>query len=125
MLKSSLAPILSIIPMKPPKYPVACLSLFRPSAVRDNVSVNAVEPPPQSHPTSAYIHLPFCRKRCHYCDFPIVALGSSSANLPDDIDDPRILNYVQLLCREIEATKVLKSDNNSPLKTVFLGGGTP
>ncbi|RZC85720.1 hypothetical protein C5167_026390 [Papaver somniferum] len=125
MLKSSLAPILSIIPMKPPKYPVACLSLFRPSAVRDNVSANAVEPPPQSYPTSAYIHLPFCRKRCHYCDFPIVALGSSSANLPDDIDDPRILNYVQLLCREIEATKVLKSDNHSPLKTVFFGGGTP
>ncbi|KAI3880928.1 hypothetical protein MKW92_040802 [Papaver armeniacum] len=118
MLKSSLAPILSIILMKP-KYPVACLSLckaFRPSAVRDNVL---------SYPTSAYIHLPICRKRCHYCDFPIVALGSSSANLPDDVDDPRILNYVQLLCREIEATKVLKSDNNSPLETVFFGGCTP
>ncbi|KAI3931415.1 hypothetical protein MKX01_040332 [Papaver californicum] len=129
MLKSAFAPILSTIPRKP-KCPVACLSLckaFRPSAVRDNVSINTVEPlkpPPQSYPTSAYIHLPFCRKRCHYCDFPIVALGSSSSNLPDDIGDPRILNYVQLLCREIEATNVLKSDN-SPLKTVFFGGGTP
>ncbi|KAI3894234.1 hypothetical protein MKX03_013881 [Papaver bracteatum] len=123
MLKSALAPILSAIPMIP-KYPVARCKAFRPSAARDNVSINSVEPfepPPHSYPTSAYIHLPFCRKRCHYCDFPIVALDSSS----DDIDDPRILNYVQLLCREIEATKVLKSDNYSPLKTVFLGGGTP
>lgn len=39
-------------------------------------------------------------------------------------DDSRIINYVQLLCREIEATNV-KSNHNPPLKTVFFGGGTP
>ncbi|KHN23263.1 hypothetical protein glysoja_040232 [Glycine soja] len=43
--------------------------------VRHNAPVNPITPPPAS---SAYIHLPFCRKRCHYCDFPIVALGSAS-----------------------------------------------
>ncbi|KAL2539606.1 Radical SAM superfamily protein [Abeliophyllum distichum] len=81
-------------------------------------------------PTSAYIHLPFCRKRCHYCDFPIIALGSSSSSLSSstttnsDCDDPRILNYVETLCREMKATK-LSSDPNPPLETVFFGGGTP
>ncbi|RVW62077.1 Oxygen-independent coproporphyrinogen-III oxidase-like protein sll1917 [Vitis vinifera] len=83
-------------------------------------------PPPQPHhnlpPVSAYIHLPFCRKRCHYCDFPIVALGSSFTPPPED--DPRILNYTQLICREIEATKP-ECYPTPPLETVFFGGGTP
>ncbi|KAJ3701699.1 hypothetical protein LUZ61_005404 [Rhynchospora tenuis] len=78
---------------------------------------------PKQPPTSAYIHLPFCRKRCHYCDFPIVALGSSSSQ-PGYDNDPRISNYIQVLIREIKATK-LESDIQPPLETVFFGGGTP
>lgn len=70
---------------------------------------------------SAYVHLPFCRKRCHYCDFPIVALGSSASQTNYD---PRITNYVQLICREINATR-LDFDTKPPLETVFFGGGTP
>ncbi|XP_035539712.1 heme chaperone HemW-like [Juglans regia] len=72
-------------------------------------------------PTSAYIHLPFCRKRCHYCDFPIVALDSSS-NQTDD--DPRALNYIQLLCQEINATRI-EFETNPSLEKVFFKGGTP
>ncbi|XP_078157762.1 radical SAM superfamily protein [Carex rostrata] len=78
---------------------------------------------PKEPPTSAYIHLPFCRKRCHYCDFPIVALGSTSSQ-PGYDNDPRISNYIQLLLREIKATKPV-SDSQTPLETVFFGGGTP
>ncbi|KAJ0104838.1 hypothetical protein Patl1_18228 [Pistacia atlantica] len=64
-------------------------------------------PSPSTIPTAAYIHLPFCRKRCHYCDFPIVALGSSSGSTQTSHDDdPRISNYIRLLCREINATKL-------------------
>lgn len=76
---------------------------------------------PKLPPASAYVHLPFCRKRCHYCDFPIIALGSSSHN---GGDDPRISSYVETLCREIMATKP-NSGSWPPLETVFLGGGTP
>nr|GMD31983.1 oxygen-independent coproporphyrinogen-III oxidase-like protein sll1917 [Ipomoea batatas] len=91
-----------------------------PETVRRNASIDF----PNLHklpPTSAYVHLPFCRKRCHYCDFPILALGASSPR-PDD--DPRIVDYVELICREIRATQV-NSNTNSPLETVFFGGGTP
>ncbi|KAM3704099.1 hypothetical protein ACJW31_04G150000 [Castanea mollissima] len=131
MLKSTFTPLFSIFPAKPrtPKLfhyrTISVSNTFTPNppSARQNDSSNTLTiPPPQLPPTSAYIHLPFCRKRCHYCDFPIVALGSSSNQTNDD--DPRILNYVQLLCREINATK-LESNGNPPLKTVFFGGGTP
>ncbi|EPS62037.1 hypothetical protein M569_12756, partial [Genlisea aurea] len=72
-------------------------------------------------PSSAYVHLPFCRKRCHYCDFPVIAIGSSSRNA----DSPRISDYVETLCREIDATDSDFNPRPPPLETVFLGGGTP
>ncbi|KZV46499.1 radical S-adenosyl methionine domain-containing protein 1, mitochondrial [Dorcoceras hygrometricum] len=74
-------------------------------------------------PTSAYVHLPFCRKRCHYCDFPIIALGSSSTMTNDD--DPRMSTYVETVCREIKSTKLDASNNHPCLETIFFGGGTP
>nr|DAD34342.1 TPA_asm: hypothetical protein HUJ06_004982 [Nelumbo nucifera] len=128
LLRATFTPIFTAIPYKS-KIPAASLSisnafLNNPLSVRENSSLNAnaTNQNPLLPPTSAYVHLPFCRKRCHYCDFPIVALGSSLSQTEDD--DPRIANYVQLLCREIEATKVA-SNNNPPLETVFFGGGTP
>nr|XP_010930027.1 uncharacterized protein LOC105051348 [Elaeis guineensis] len=96
-------------PNPPPRPPTVC-----------KFSSSADIPPP----TSAYVHLPFCRKRCHYCDFPIIALGSSSSPSPSHENDPRIANYIHLLLREIEATKPA-SHNQPPLETVFFGGGTP
>ncbi len=65
---------------------------------------------PPDVPTAAYLHIPFCRKRCHYCDF---ATGLGTADL--------IERYVQELLRELAATPA----GSRPLQTVFLGGGTP
>ncbi|KAH7858993.1 hypothetical protein Vadar_030209 [Vaccinium darrowii] len=130
MLKATFSPILHTLPAKsrPPKLSRAISNALAqtPPTVRQNASPKTTTTSNSTHkhpPTSAYVHLPFCRKRCHYCDFPIVALGSSQPDT-DDIDDPRIVNYIQLLCREIQATQS-ESTQNPPLETVFFGGGTP
>uniref|UniRef100_A0A2P2J9S6 Radical S-adenosyl methionine domain-containing protein 1, mitochondrial n=2 Tax=Rhizophora mucronata TaxID=61149 RepID=A0A2P2J9S6_RHIMU len=129
MLKSTFAPIFSTIVVPVPKrlrrLPartiIASASPQTTPTVRQNASLAT---PTRVHlfpPTSAYVHLPFCRKRCHYCDFPIVALGSSN---PTD-NDPRISNYIELLQREIVSTKPEFDIHHPPLETVFFGGGTP
>jgi oxygen-independent coproporphyrinogen-3 oxidase len=67
--------------------------------------------------TSAYVHLPFCRRRCFYCDFPISVVGdrqTTGIRL-------RMEEYVEWLCREIVAAPVLGGE----LETIFFGGGTP
>ncbi|WP_250122355.1 radical SAM family heme chaperone HemW [Chroococcidiopsis sp. CCMEE 29] len=68
-------------------------------------------------PSSAYVHIPFCRRRCYYCDFPISVVGE---RLHGD-SSGTISQYVEALCQEIAITPAL----GQPLKTVFFGGGTP
>lgn len=69
------------------------------------------------NPTAAYIHIPFCRRRCYYCDFAISVVGDS----PLKNDSTMVVDYVEHLCQEIELTAV----KNEPLQTIFFGGGTP
>lgn len=68
-------------------------------------------------PRSAYIHIPFCRRRCYYCDFPVSVLGD---NLRGE-NSGTIAQYVEMLLKEIEIAPIF----GKPLETVFLGGGTP
>ncbi len=69
-------------------------------------------------PRAAYVHIPFCRRRCFYCDFPISVLGDRA----DGRSSGSIAEYVAALNREIVATPVA---NPAPLQSVFFGGGTP
>ena len=59
-----------------------------------------------------YIHIPFCIKKCAYCDF-----------LSGPFDDVTIQNYVEALCKEIKANT--ESAKDYKVTTIFLGGGTP
>jgi oxygen-independent coproporphyrinogen-3 oxidase len=76
--------------------------------------------------TAAYLHIPFCRRRCYYCDFAISIVGDQPplARL-QATDEYReygtIAQYVDFLCQEIQTTP----SGGQPLKTVFFGGGTP
>ncbi len=60
----------------------------------------------------AYIHIPFCVRKCEYCDFL-----SFSAN--EEVREA----YVQQLIREITASPWITEDLS--ISTVFFGGGTP
>lgn len=58
-----------------------------------------------------YLHIPFCKTRCIYCDF----YSTTRSELKS--------RYVQALCRELEMRKgYLKGEN---IETVYFGGGTP
>jgi len=63
-------------------------------------------------PESLYIHWPFCANRCHYCDF--IALEKHN---------DFIKQYHDALCWQIK--HFAKKTLGSPIKTIFMGGGTP
>ena len=70
-------------------------------------------------PRSAYLHIPFCHRRCFYCDFAVVPLGDRADGAAGP-GSASIAAYLQLLHREIA-----QAPPGPPLSTVYLGGGTP
>ena len=60
-------------------------------------------------PRAAYIHVPFCRRRCGYCNFTVVARR-----------DELIEGFLTALERELQGL-----GQPRPVETLFLGGGTP
>lgn len=65
---------------------------------------------------AAYVHIPFCRRRCFYCDFPIAVVGNADLQQSNGVQ-----HYVETLCAEIQATP----RQGQRLTTLFFGGGTP
>ena len=68
-------------------------------------------------PFSVYIHVPYCKKRCGYCDF--------NTYTPNELDvNDQIDSWAEATVKEIKlAKKVLKKDLK--IDTIFFGGGTP
>jgi len=65
-------------------------------------------------PWAVYVHVPFCGRRCAYCDF-------ATSALPRDTGDAARLKarYVEAVLAEIAASPA------RPARTVYFGGGTP
>ena len=61
-----------------------------------------------------YLHLPFCVKRCAYCDFATAAVPAGA---------PEIEAYVEDLSLQIR--RKAKEGELGAVETVYLGGGTP
>ena len=58
-----------------------------------------------------YIHIPFCKTRCIYCDF----YSTTRSELKQQ--------YIRALCTELKTRKgYLKEE---PIETIYFGGGTP
>ena len=72
-----------------------------------------------NYPRSAYLHIPFCHRRCFYCDFPVVPLGDSARG-DHGPGSASIKSYLDLLYRDISL-----SPKGLPLATIYIGGGTP
>src|SRR3954454_21416098 len=84
--------------------PASLLPSFSPSLRPDSCSLRS-----DSSPRAAYIHVPFCRHRCGYCNFTLVA-GK------DDL----IAAYLQALEKELSSLQ-----QPQEIDTLFFGGGTP
>lgn len=66
---------------------------------------------PLMRPLSVYLHIPFCAHRCSYCDFNTYTSLS-------DLQEP----YATALAQEVVQ---VAGQMRRPVKTLFLGGGTP
>ncbi len=60
-------------------------------------------------PLGLYVHIPFCRSRCIYCDFYSTTLGEDVRH-----------RYIEALGREMR-----RRQTTTPLTTLYIGGGTP
>ncbi|ANZ22809.1 coproporphyrinogen III oxidase [Buchnera aphidicola (Diuraphis noxia)] len=67
----------------------------------------------ESSPISLYIHIPWCLKKCGYCDFYSYV---SQETIPEK-------KYIENLLKDFE--KDLKLIKNKKINTIFIGGGTP
>lgn len=65
--------------------------------------------------TGIYIHVPFCRSKCYYCDF------CSKTRADEDVKEL----YTQRLCEEIDRVAAEIGATRPIADTVYFGGGTP
>ncbi len=65
-------------------------------------------------PMHLYVHVPFCKRRCSYCDFAIAV----RKQVPGD-------EFVEAIKREFALRHLALSQAAEPLETLYFGGGTP
>jgi oxygen-independent coproporphyrinogen-3 oxidase len=66
-------------------------------------------------PLGLYLHIPFCRKRCHFCYFRVYTDKNAS----------EVGQYLETLAREWELYRDQPAIAGRPLNFVYFGGGTP
>jgi len=89
-------------------------SFWKPENTGD-VSAALARPPAPATPLGVYLHIPFCRKRCHFCYFRVYTDKDSSA----------IKAYLDLAVRELELYGKHPFIGGRKPQFVYFGGGTP
>jgi len=83
--------------------------------------LNALERPPLTSqdsritPLGLYTHIPFCRKRCHFCYFKVYT----------DKDSQEVRGYLDALLKELSVYAGKPVIGGRKLKFIYFGGGTP
>ena len=75
----------------------------------------ALEQPPRDVPLGLYLHIPFCRKRCHFCYFRVYT----------DKNAREVEQYLDLLAREWDLYAATPAVTGRRFNFVYFGGGTP
>jgi coproporphyrinogen III oxidase-like Fe-S oxidoreductase len=78
-------------------------------------ATSALEAPPAAVPLGLYLHIPFCRKRCHFCYFRVYT----------DKNARQVEEYLNLLTTEWDRYLDMPAIAGRPLHFVYFGGGTP
>ena len=73
-----------------------------------------LRPSPSGPALGLYLHIPFCRQRCHYCSF------NTGPYRPAAME-----RFLTALCREIDLVGDADWAGRASIGTVFFGGGTP
>ena len=73
------------------------------------------QPPRVGDPLGLYIHIPFCRKRCHFCYFKVYTDKNAS----------EIETYLDALIKENELYSRMPAFEGRQLRFAYFGGGTP
>jgi oxygen-independent coproporphyrinogen-3 oxidase len=89
-------------------------SVWTAEAVERDV-LPALTSPPAPVPLGLYLHVPFCRKRCHFCYFRVYT----------DKNAQEVEEYLDVMAREWEIYNTYPAINGRPLNFVYFGGGTP
>ena len=71
--------------------------------------------PDAAVPLGLYLHIPFCRKRCHFCYFRVYT----------DKNSQEVAHYLDILSREWELYASQPAVAGRPLSFVYFGGGKP
>ena len=72
-------------------------------------------PPKPGTPMGIYLHIPFCRKRCHFCYFRVYT----------DKDSAAIKGYIDAALKELAVYAKKPFIGGRPANFVYFGGGTP
>ena len=90
-------------------------STWTAGAVADAAQPALATPARRSVPLGLYLHIPFCRKRCHFCYFRVYT----------DKNAAEVQSYLDVLGREWELYADQPAIAGRPLDFVYFGGGTP
>src|SRR5215471_16879676 len=89
-------------------------SFWKPERVSEVTAALNREPAPGT-PLGVYLHIPFCRKRCHFCYFRVYT----------DKDATAIKAYLDLAIRELQLYSAQPFLGGRKPQFVYFGGGTP